>query len=263
MKIRIGIILSIIGICFISSQELIKYSFKKNINHVLQDSLYTAFETAINKYPIKQSKYINSGALPLKFVVWNNNDSKSKLSKNYDILFQNNPLNYNLKFSFYPHAVNKEGTSSSDLVIDTNKLLIYSQKDNSQDVRINTYLNALEVTSDSDNDKDKSWLLKSFFCKTHMISNDYIDSDHDFKIFNTFYYNTLSISYENKIKKIKFEIIIYEKVSGLIDNQNNLLMRKVIIKENNKEAIEYLKKNRLDYSNINDADFKEDDFKKI
>ena len=40
-------------------------------------------------------------------------------------------------------------------------------------------------------------------------------------------------------------------------------MRKVIIKENNKEAIEYLKKNRLDYSNINDADFKEDDFKKI
>ncbi|WP_449399898.1 hypothetical protein [Chryseobacterium wanjuense] len=75
-----------------------------------------------------------------------------------------------------------------------------------------------------------------------MISNDYIDSDHDFKIFNTFYYNTLSISYENKIKKIKFKIIIYEKVSGLIDNQNNLLMRKVIIKENNKEAIEYLKK---------------------
>jgi len=90
-----------------------------------------------------------------------------------------------------------------------------------------------------------------------VISNDYIDLNKDFKIINILYYNTLSLT--SNSDKNKFEITIYEKV----DRQMNLLMRKTIIKGNKEDAIDYLKRYNINYNNINDKDFQEQDFKKI
>ncbi|WP_313000528.1 hypothetical protein [Chryseobacterium gleum] len=118
-------------------------------------------------------------------------------------------------------------------------------------------LNSFILSSSCDNDNTKTWISKSFLCKTHVISNDYIDLNKDFKIINILYYNTLSLT--SNSDKNKFEITIYEKV----DRQMNLLMRKTIIKGNKEDAIDYLKRYNINYNNINDKDFQEQDFKKI
>lgn len=92
------------------------------------------------------------------------------------------------------------------------------------------------------------------------MSDWYIDTEKDFK-YHIFYYTTLSISSDSRDKKDikKFDIIIYEKS----DDANNLRMRKTTIKGNNEEAIKYLKKNLIDYSENETDQFKEEDFKPL
>ncbi|RXM39961.1 hypothetical protein BOQ62_08910 [Chryseobacterium sp. CH21] len=231
-----------------SAQNIIQYDFKKQVNHIFQGSLYDAFEEAIDNYHNKPKEYIHSDILPLKFV------TQHKENKNYKIKIEDFPNQYNIKFKFDQYEGGNENCLSF-LEIDTNKLLIQSQKDNSGTKYINTYLNSFILSNSCDN--DKTWISKSFLCKTHVISNEYIDINPNPKIINILYYNTLSITSSNQ--KNKFEITIYEKV----DRQMNLLMRKVIIKGNKEKAIDYLKHYNIDYNSINDTDFQEQDFKKI
>lgn len=237
----------------IAAQDIIRYDLKKQINHVFQDSLYEAFEEALSTYPVNSKEYIQSDIFPLKFATQYKGDGKTN---SYKITIEESPNQYNVKFKFDQYGANNANCISF-LEIDPNKLLIQSQKDNKGTKYINTYLNSFTVSNSCDNDDSKIWLSKSFFCKTHVISNEYIDINTDFKILNIFYYNTLAITSSDK--KNKFEIIIYEKVN----RQQNLLMRKVIIKGDKEKAIDYLKKYNINYSNIDDINFKEMDFQKI
>lgn len=235
-----------------SAQNIIQYDFKKQVNHIFQGSLYDAFEEAMSNYPNRSKEYIQSGILPLKFVA----QYKENKNKNYKIKIEDFPNQYNIKFKFDQYETSNENCLSF-LEVDTNKLLIQSQKDNSGNKYINTYLNSFTVSNSCDNDNTKTWVSKSFLCKTHVISNQYIDITPAPQIINILYYNTLSITSSNQ--KNKFEIIIYEKVN----RQMNLLMRKVIIKGNKEDAVDYLKHYNIDYNSINDTDFQEQDFKKI
>lgn len=253
MKKLFKLILFIFFPLQISAQDVIQYDFKKQVNHIFSGSLYEAFEEAVSHYYIKQKEYIQSDILPLKFAI---QYKESNEKNNFKIKIEDFPNQYNIKFKFDQYE-NKNEHCLSFLEIDTNKLLIQSQKDNTGTKYINTYLNSFTVSNGCDNDDSKTWLSKSFFSKTHVISNDYIDINTDFKILNVFYYNTLAITSSDK--KNKFDIIIYEKVN----RQQNLLMRKVIIKGDKEKAIDYLKKNNINYSNIDDINFKEMDFQKI
>ncbi|MDR6371285.1 hypothetical protein J2795_002928 [Chryseobacterium bernardetii] len=235
-----------------SAQDALQYDFKKQVNYVFQGSLYEAFQEAVTNYNSNSKEYIQSDILPLKFAT----QHKESKNKNYTIKIEDFPNQYNIKFKFDQYENSKENCLNF-LEIDTNKLFIQSQKDNSGVKYINTYLNSFMLSSSCDNDNTKTWISKSFLCKTHVISNEYIDINKDFKIINILYYNTLSLT--SNSAKNKFEITIYEKV----DRQMNLLMRKTIIKGNKEDAIDYLKRYNINYNSINDKEFQEQDFKKI
>lgn len=261
MKKLLSIFLIIITAINFSAQNVIKYDFKKRVNHVMKDSIYEAFEIIVNKRSIGSPKYLKMGILPLGFAIW---DKEKEINPKFDsddyIWLQKN--DYNLKYHLYPF-VNNKGSFMGSFTIDVNKLFIKFEK-NSYSTSVDTYLNAFGVSSNFDSDKNNTWLSKDFFCKTWVHSNGYINTDADFRIYNIFYFTTLSISSGSwdKNDKSKFDITIYEKS----DDANNLRLRKIIIKGNNEEAMKYLKKNDIDYIDYPENEtekFIEEDFKPL
>lgn len=89
---------------------------------------------------------------------------------------------------------------------------------------------------------------------------------------NMIFFNTLTIKLNNSVKSITFFITIYETIGMdspylegyhyYLGSYPNIIMRKVEIIGNKKEAIKYLKKNKLDYTEIAPQDYKEENFRK-
>ncbi|RZJ50490.1 MAG: hypothetical protein EOO44_16290, partial [Flavobacterium sp.] len=135
----------------IKSQEYEKYDFKKRINHVMQDSLYEAFEIIVNKHPIGPEKYIETGIIPLKFAIW---DKEKEINPKYDsddyIWFRSSKDSNDLVYSLYPFVNNKKGGFLGDFIITPYKLLIESKKDK-RGMHVNTYLNSLDIGTSFDN----------------------------------------------------------------------------------------------------------------
>lgn len=262
MKKSFSAFLIIIASINFSAQGIIKYDFKKRVNHVFQDVLYVAFEDVMNN-SYGQTKNIELGVVPLGFALWNNKkfDNKEKELYNKYEIYRNKSYDYfNVRIDLKD---SNEGFSNNSMSINTNKLLIEFETDRNN-THVYTYLNAFGISSGFDNDIDNTWLSKSFVCKTKVSSNGYINTDADFRIYNIFYYTTLSITSGSwdKNDKSKFDITIYEKS----DDANNLRMRKTIIKGNNEEAMKYLKKNDIDYIDYPENEtekFIEEDFKPL
>jgi hypothetical protein len=245
----------------LKSQEYKKYDFKTRVNHVLQDSLYEAFEVIVNKYPAGPSKYIKTGILPFGFAIW---DKEKKVNPKYEsdeCIWHQRGHDY-IRYILYPMAVDKKGSFIGDFTIDFNHLFVEFATDYRGYTNVYTYLNSFDIGVSFENDVDKTLLSKDFVCKTQVNSNWYINTDkEDVEIYTIFYYTTLSVLFRSSDKNNQkgFEITIYEKS----DNADNLRMRKAVINGNYNEAMEYLKKNDIDYSEYKEEQFKEEDFKKI
>ncbi|MDI9312539.1 MAG: hypothetical protein QM535_20175 [Limnohabitans sp.] len=243
----------------VKSQEYEKYDFKKRINYVMQDSLYEVFDIIVNKHPIGPKKYIEMDIVPLKFAIWDKEKERNPKFYSDDYIWHQKSDD-NIKYHLYPFVNNINGSFLGDFTISPYKLLIKSEE-NKRGMYVDTYLNSFEIGISFDHNVDKTSLCKNFFCKTRVMSDWYINTDADFRIYNIFYYTTLSITSgsRNKNDKKRFDIIIYEKS----DDANNLRVRKTIINGNNQEAIKYLRKNNIDYSENDFEQFKEEDFKPL
>ncbi len=84
------------------------------------------------------------------------------------------------------------------------------------------------------------------------------------------FYNTLTIKLNNSDEHLSFLITIYETI-GLDDQEGpshyfglhpNIIMRKVDITGDKEEAIKYLKKNKLDYTEIAPEDYNGEYFRR-
>ncbi|KFF09025.1 hypothetical protein [Chryseobacterium luteum] len=266
MKKSLSAFLIIMTSVSFSAQNIIKYDFKKRVNHVFQDVLYVAFEDIMNN-SYGKTKNIELGIIPLSFALWNNKNvdnthsKKQELHNKYEIYRYKSDDHFNVRIDLND---NKEGVYNNSMSIDTNKLLIKFEKDK-YNTHVYTYLDAFGISFNFDNDENNTGLSKNFFCKTKVNSNGYINTAADFRIYNIFYFTTLSISsrsWDKKNDNERFDITIYE----VSDNDNTLRMRKTLIKGNNEGAIKYLKKNDIDYVDYLEnwgEKFKEEDFKPL
>ena len=122
---------------------------------------------------------------------------------------------------------------------------------------------------------EKSSLAKSLYSNVNILVKG-ISLFEENSISNIIFYNTLYAKFNNSKKDITFSIKIYETIGmggsyvevdknhiehHYLGNYPDITMRKVEITGNEKEAIKYLKKNKLDYIEIEPQKYDEENFK--
>lgn len=248
------------------------YSFKQQVQHICNDSNYIKLEIAINNYVMKsfnQAKYINNNILPLDFLVWKN---KSDKKKNYDedyvckaIIDRQLPKNM-FSTSIWDFQFNSN-TMTDDMYfyIYTNKYNISVKRCENGNKEVEYDFKTFSVGKDVYLSDKKAELRKSFTSKSHVSMTDFIENCDTCHIENIIYYNKSIITLKNtKDKSLIFNIEIYDQVEKQKQKQFPILIsKKVIIEGDKNEALDYLKKNKLDYQEVSSEKIKEEDFKDL
>lgn len=107
-------------------------------------------------------------------------------------------------------------------------------------------------------------IAKTFSSKSHVFTSEFLNNCEKCDIEKIVYSNKSTISSKNrKENKLIFNIIIYELVEKNNVKEPILISRKVIIDGDEKEAMDYLKKNKLDYQEVSSEKIKEENFRDL
>jgi hypothetical protein len=290
MKTKLLLIVYLVISTFIvnAQEKFNTYSFKQQVQHVCNDSVYTKLEIALNKFYIElsknHSKFIDNNILPLDFLVWKN---KSDEIKNFDAddylckgLIDKRREKYGFgelrrgsywDFNFY----SKDWLNKTEFCVYTNEYIMSLKRHENSDKSIVYDLNTFSMSKYLYSREKKIGITKTFSSKSRVLATEFLEMyDWDKKYIESIaYYNKSSIILKNKTdESLAFNIKIYEQVERYrydevrrtkYEDSFILVAKKIFIKGNKKEAINYLKENKLDHEEISPENIKDDDFKDL
>lgn len=263
-------------ICF--SQRKVEDFFNNRIDFVLDNDKGRAFMGAVVKeYIIDDSlsnnyAYNKIGIQP--FYMYSQSEFFDK-----NLLTENETVSANKYKTEFDYSGYIDSKTYVDYFLNINSLSSFNIKSEVESfngrkmLRISYYepFKNFELSFFTNKRNVHTSLSKNLYSNVKIIVNG-ISFFEKTNIPNIFFFNTLTIKFNNSDKCITFLIKIYENIGldGLyvegthykFGNYPNIIMRKVEITGSKEEAIKYLKKNKLDYIEIAPQDYKEENFRK-
>lgn len=273
MKTKIILLFIFFGL-IVKSQEYKKYDFEKQVRFVFDDSSYTAMEIAVNNHLIFEpyyKKYVEKNIVPLKFIMWKKREDHKKnnfedfiegFSSYFDKQKKHSDTNIFFDFSFIEPSTKIERASGADyyFISYANDVGIRFRKNINENSKIEYFLKTFCIGKISTPYDRTVKISKIFSSKSHVFTDEFLNNCEKCNIEKIIYSNKTTISSENIKENVeRFNILIYDRVEKNHNDDPLLIARKVIITGSKNEAIDYLKKNNLDYQEVSSENIKEED----
>lgn len=258
---------------FIKSQEYKKYDFERQVRFIFNDSSYIAMEAAVTEYLPSEpyyTKYIEKEIVPLKFMKFKKNKGK-KIDFDYPIVHdspkekKDSPIYFDFsEFAIPTNKIEKRSGPNYYFTSYTNDVDIKFKKNAYGIISIENKLKTFSIEKISTPYDQSIQISKKFSSKSHVFTDEFLDNCEKCNIGKIIYSNKTTVSSKNRKENTeRLNIIVFDLVEKNNNEEPLLISRKVTIRGNKEEALDYLKKNKLDYQEVYPENIKEEDFKDL